>query len=193
MAKKLSSLNAMLEKFKPIAGYEGIYEISNFGSVKSLSRIITMRNGKVRTLPETIRKPEIIKGYAVVDLWKGRKRKNFPIHRLVAITFLPNPKNFPEVNHKDEDKLNNFVGNLEWCSTAYNNTYGTRLARFSETQSRNKTRYEYEQYSVDGTLLRVWTHSELKNSGFSQGNCYNCAIGKQSMAHGYKWKLKQIR
>lgn len=192
MAKKLSNLNAMLEKFNTIEGYEGLYEVSNLGTIKSLQRVITMKNGQKRTIPEAIRKPELIKGYLVVALYNGKKRKNFQVHRLVAQAFIPNPDNLPEVNHKDECRTNNCVTNLEWCTRAYNNTYGSHSKKCGETLSQNKTKFEYEQYSMDGTLLRVWTHAELKESHFKQGNCYNCAIGKQSMAHGFKWKLKRV-
>ena len=68
-------------------------------------------------------------GYLKVDLCKNGKQKTFTVHRLVATVFISNPKNFPTVNHKDENKLNNNVSNLEWCTVLYNNCYGTRLKK----------------------------------------------------------------
>lgn len=78
------------------------------------------------------------RGYKYVTLWKDGVRHNQYIHRLVAQAFIPNPKGYPQVNHKDEDKSNNSVGNLEWCTNLYNHNYGTMRRRMVETRSRNK-------------------------------------------------------
>lgn len=128
-------MNELVEIWKPIIGYEGIYECSNFGKVKSLS------NCKQRK--EKVLKPFVTKGYLQIELNKNGKRKKYYLHRLVAIHFLENPYNLPEVNHKDECKTNNMVwvnedgsidynkSNLEWCSREYNNRYGNRLKKAS--------------------------------------------------------------
>lgn len=114
------------EIWKEIKGYEGIYEISNLGKVKSLSRIDG--NGVLRK--EIIRKQSISKkGYNIIQLRNSNGCKMFMVHRLVAEAFVPNPYNKPFVNHKDEDKRNNSAENLEWCDVTYNNTYGTRLEK----------------------------------------------------------------
>ena len=105
-----------MEEWKDIKGYEGLYQISNKGRVKSL--------GNNKTKKEKILKPRKCNGYFSVRLCKkGEKPKPFDIHRLVAEHFLPNPDNLPVVNHKDENKLNNNVENLEWCTFAYNTIY----------------------------------------------------------------------
>ena len=105
-----------MEEWKDIKGYEGIYQISNKGRVKSL--------GNNKTKKEKILRPRKINGYFSVRLCKkGEKPKEFNIHRLVAEHFIPNPDNLPVVNHKDENKLNNNVENLEWCTVAYNVNY----------------------------------------------------------------------
>lgn len=113
----------MNEEWRDIEGYEGLYQVSNLGRVKSLRD----KNNKER---ELILKPKIMRnGYLKVDLCKNGKQKTFTVHRLVATVFISNPKNFPVVNHKDENKLNNNVSNLEWCTVLYNNCYGTRLKK----------------------------------------------------------------
>lgn len=110
----------MKEIWKDIKDYEGHYQVSN------LSRVKSIKFGK-----EIIMKQNIRRGYYYVGLSKNGKVKNYFVHRLVAEAFLDNPDNLPCVNHKDENKLNNNVDNLEFCSVFYNNTYGTRLQRFS--------------------------------------------------------------
>lgn len=115
----------MEEIWKDIKGYEGKYQVSNYGSVKTLNY---RRTGTARLLI-----PKNDKGYLAVGLYKNGKRKMFLIHRLVAEAFIPNPENLPQVNHIDEDKTNNYVENLEWCTQSYNNNYGTRLKRVSES------------------------------------------------------------
>lgn len=127
------------ELWKPISGYEGYYEVSNFGKVKSLSRVVkAVSHNKIitRKTPEKCLKP-ILTGkdnaYLTVTLCKEGKCKPILLHRLVAEAFLPNPDNLPCVNHKDENPKNNCVDNLEWCTYAYNNSYGTRNERISKS------------------------------------------------------------
>lgn len=115
----------MIEKFKPVQGYAGIYEISNLGRVKSISRIIERKDGNTRVTEDRIILPFLTKcGYHQIVLCKDGVRKKHYIHRLVANAFLPNLNNLPIINHKDENKLNNRVDNLEWCSAYYNTRYG---------------------------------------------------------------------
>ncbi|RFZ78320.1 endonuclease [Lacrimispora amygdalina] len=114
------------EVWKPIFGYEDLYEISNYGRVKSIERLVKSNNNNFRLQKESIRKPTVNnRGYFSIRLCKNGKYKAQFIHRLVAIAFIDNPNNLPEVNHKDEDKKNNRVENLEWCTRKYNMNYGT--------------------------------------------------------------------
>ena len=115
----------MQEIWLDIEGYQHKYQVSNTGKVKALNY---RRTGK-----EQIIASKENKGYLEVALWKDGKRKMFLVHRLVAQTFIPNPENLPQVNHKDENKKNNCVNNLEWCTQLYNNLYGTRLKRVSQS------------------------------------------------------------
>ena len=117
----------MIEKiWKPIIGYENLYKINNYGEVLSLrsNKILKPNNNGI--------------GYFIIQLCKNGKRKNYLIHRLVAEHFLDNPNNLPEVNHKDEDKSNNFVNNLEWCKHKYNMNYKQLQKRQQISKEYNK-------------------------------------------------------
>ena len=119
------------EEWKPIPGYEGLYEVSNYGRVRSFK---WSSNGKILSPGNTGKDRS---GYCFVNLCKdGKAKKHCTVHRLVAEAFIPNPNNFPQVNHMDECKENNYFGNLEWCSPAYNNSYGTRTRRIAENNSK---------------------------------------------------------
>ena len=111
-----------MEEWRDIKGYEGLYQVSNLGRVRSERKILKGTPDK--------------DGYLRVALCKNGTRKYFGIHRLVAIAFIYNTNNYPCVNHRDENKTNNRAKNLEWCTIAYNNCYGDRLKRVSEA---NKT------------------------------------------------------
>lgn len=115
----------MDEIWKDISGYEGLYQVSNLGRVRSLNYNHT---GEIKLLKQGTYK----KGHKCVSLFKNKKGKTYSVHRLVAIAFIPNPNNLPIINHKDEDPSNNNVNNLEWCTVAYNNTYGTARKRAGE-------------------------------------------------------------
>ena len=119
----------MDEIWKDIIGYEGLYQVSNFGRVKSLSRTVNAypRGHKAnRVIRDRILKSNHIKNrYDIVALRKNNKTKTFAVHNLVANHFLPNPNNLPEINHIDENKQNNRVDNLEWCTHKHNMNSGT--------------------------------------------------------------------
>lgn len=137
----------MKEKWSPIEGFNGYYWISDRGRVKSLKsskeeKIVSTKVSKT--------------GYEIVTLYNGDgTRTDYRVHRLVALAFIPNPKNLPQVNHKDEDKENNYVDNLEWCDSKYNNNYGTRIDRaISNTNYRERSKKFYKPVYVvfpDGT------------------------------------------
>lgn len=163
----------MTENWKNVAGYEGLYQVSDLGRVKSL------KYGKVRIL-----KPQPDgDGYPYVTLCREGKRKLIHIHRLVAKAFIPNPLNLPVVNHKDENPKNNTVDNLEWCTVKYNNNYGTCKARRSKVVL---------QYDKSGNLVREWpsTKEVQRQTGFAQSNISNCCRGKYKSSHGYIWRFK---
>lgn len=123
-----------VEIWKDIEGYEGLYQISNMGRVKSLAKQTLCGHRKEQTI---FRNEKFLslrcnkKGYLQVGLSKNGIRKQFTVHRLVAQTFIPNPNNLPQVNHKDENKTNNCIENLEWCTAEYNCNYGNHKSNIS--------------------------------------------------------------
>ena len=112
----------MEEIWKDIKGYEGLYQVSNLGRVKSFNY---MNTGKEKIKTPTLQKKYTMKqgGYLQTTLYKNNKSKTVLVHRLVAEAFIPNPDNLPQVNHKDYNKTNNCVENLEWCSAKYNSNH----------------------------------------------------------------------
>ncbi len=110
-------------KWKEIDGYEGRYMISTKGDIVSLQRNCGLGSRK----EERPRKQSIKKGYATCGLSKNKIIKHHLVHRLVAIAFIPNPNNYPQINHKDGNKTNNFVENLEWCDRSHNQIHARKL------------------------------------------------------------------
>lgn len=132
----------MEEIWKPIKGYENLYQVSNLGNVKSLKtekNLYYTKSGKS-------------KKYLRVGLFKNKKRTMFSIHRLVAETFIPNPNNLEQVNHKDEKPNNNCVNNLEWVSCKENINYGTKIIR---TKSSNLLYYLKRDYSYREDIIEI--------------------------------------
>ena len=175
------------EIWKPKKDYEGLYEVSNLGRIKSLG------NGNSNNSKERILKPGKVKGgYLQVYLSKNRENKRFYVHRLVAETFIPNPDNLPFINHKDEDKTNNRVDNLEWCTREYNNNYGTRTLRANKTNTNGKLSKRVLQFTLTGEFIREWpSASECERNGYSQSHVSDCCRGERKSAYGFRWKYKE--
>ena len=171
------------EIWKDTKGYEGLYQVSNMGRVKSLERTVTRKNGRKQIIRERILKPTTAtNGYLRVKLCNGSgKGKGFFVHRLVCEAFHENPKNKPCVNHIDENKVNNTASNLEWCTYSENNKHGTRTARTCKSVG---------QYTPNGELVKIWqsTHEVERQLGFANGKISEAARGKLKTAYGYVWK-----
>lgn len=167
----------MKEIWKDIPGYEGLYQVSNLGKVKSLYNYRGIGN---------LLKPKLKNNYYQVGLRKNNIRKWVSIHRLVAKTFISNPNNLPQVNHKDENKLNNNADNLEWCSALYNNIYGNRISKVKE-----KLEKPIIQYDTEGNVIKKWNSlkeaSETLN--ISKGNISCCLNGKYKQTHNFMFKF----
>ena len=126
------------EIWRPIEGYEGLYEVSNTGRVRSVDRYVEYSNGGIHLHKGKVLSPAKDKnGYLKVVLNCNGKCKTINVHGLAAQAFIPNPDNLPMVNHKDEDKTNNNVTNLEWCDVKYNLSYGTARIRERDTKIKN--------------------------------------------------------
>lgn len=165
-----------------IPGYEGLYMVSNLGRVKSLNYRNT---GKEHLLIPRLNN----KGYQMVCLSKNGVARNYTVHKLVALAFIPNPNNLPEVNHKDENKMNCSVDNLEWCDRKYNCNYGTAVQRSAEKNKNGVKSVEVEQWSLDDKLIKVWpSMMEVQRQLCADySNISKCCRGKQKTAYGYKW------
>lgn len=179
--------NNRIEIWKDYKDYEGLYMVSNWGRAKSLDTYIKDRNGTVRFCKGRILKPVIVgRGYLKVNLYKNNKQKQYYVHRLVAEAFIPNPENLPEVNHKDENKLNNNAENLEWCDREYNCNFGTRNEKVAKKCSKPVV-----QYTLDGQFVREWESiRECGRNGFNQGNICMCCQGKLKKYKDFIWKYK---
>lgn len=141
----------MEEIWKDVCGYEGLYQVSNLGNVRSLDRFELLKNNVSRRRKGRMLKQQVDKdGYLVVGFTKEAKHYYFKVHRLVATAFLENSENYNQVNHKDENKGNNVVTNLEWCDAKYNTNYGTRNMRLTgriyTAETRKKISDKVKQY-----------------------------------------------
>lgn len=179
-----------MEIWKDVVGYEGYYQVSNEGNVRSVERIVPFGN-QVRTVPAKDRiKRTDKKGYLTVTLSKENKIKNAKVHRLVAEAFIPNTDGLPEVNHKDENKQNNSAENLEWCKHLYNTVYGTKLERQKEKRS-----IPIVQCDLNGNRLKEYDsakQAEIDLNGKFTGNISKCLKGKIKTAFGFIWKYKEV-
>ena len=175
-----------MEIWKNIKGYEGLYQVSSEGRVKSLERTFIDKIGRERYVKERVLKPGVTKdGYLIVVLCAGDKQKTHIVHRLVCQAFHKNPENKPCVNHIDENKTNNAASNLEWCTYEENNNHGTRSERMAKTQSK-----PVGQYTRDGELVKVWPSPREagKQGGFDSATISNVANGKRKTHKGFIWR-----
>lgn len=185
----------MKEEWKPVIGYEGLYEVSNMGRVKSLKRAVWYNNGYYKTVPEKILKAWKNKdGYLQVGLHKDGKSKLYYVHRLAAEVFLDNPQNLPVINHRDENKSNNVVSNLEWCSVFYNNTYKDRAKKAGKKTSEkliNNTKLSKAVFGINkvsGLILEFPSAREAgRVLGINQSHITKCCKGKYKSIGGFYW------
>ena len=158
---------------RDVKGYEGIYGITSCGKVWSYRRqkFLTPISDK--------------DGYLYVNLYKEKRMKPFRIHRLVSEAYIPNPENYPMINHKDENPSNNCLQNLEWCDAKYNNNYGTRIERAA-----NSKKIPILQYDLNGNFIREWP-SASDVGGEVESLICRCLKGRRKTAYGYIWKYKE--
>lgn len=221
----------MKEIWKDIPQYEGLYQASTLGRIRAKDRVIAytnrwggtssqLHNGHL--VPQHLSKehesPLNGTSYYSVKLYKNNKMHNEWVHRLVALTFIDNPEHYPCVNHKNEDKGDNSVDNLEWCSYKYNNTYGSSQSLKRETYIKNGTGKKVGE-RMKGTKNPAYTHRERNNfvnnnptpkkpifcvetgiiyasacdaskeTGIIRANISNACNNKQKTAGGYHWQF----
>lgn len=183
------------EIWKDIPGYNGEYQISSWGRVKSFKKN-----------KETIMKPHMLYSkYYQIFLYKNRKTKGVLIHRLVATVFIPNPENKPEVNHKDGDKTNNHLSNLEWCTHRENikHAWATGLEKntvkrilcgkkYAKLNFKNgeHLRKKVDQYDLKGNFIKTWesgTEAE-RQLNLPHSKVAACCVGKRKTTGGYIWR-----
>lgn len=181
-----------MEVWKDVVGYEGVYMVSNLGNVKSL-------NWRGLGIERNLYLKNHNKGYLQVELASGGIKKMYMVHRLVASAFIENPNNLPQVNHKDEDKKNNKVDNLEWCDQQYNTLYSLRLhenvssgKRIPKRRNSKYTRNDFKvsQLTMDGKLIKEWESPRqvFVETGMSDWSISECCRGNRNKAYGFLWR-----
>lgn len=176
----------MLEIWKDIGGYEGLYQVSNLGNIKSLKRNLSNGSGRYFRAEIILSQTENNKGYKMVTMYKNGKYKEFTVHRLVAKSFIPNVMCCDQVNHIDGNKENNCSFNLEWCTNGYNQKH-----RIYVLGQNVVTRKPVLQLSKNGDIIRRY-NSEMEASkitGIIRNSISRTCMGKTKTAGGYYWKF----
>ena len=167
------------EEWRDVENYEGKYQISNLGRLRSF----------VRSIEPRVIAPHYDKdGYIMYYLFRDGKSHIKKAHRLVAIAFIPNNDNLPQINHKDENKTNNRVSNLEWCSNLYNNRYSTKRQRQSfYAMYQGHFLRKIRQYSLEGVFIKEHISSRMaeRETGVKHQNIIEVCKGAQRQAKGY--------
>lgn len=174
----------MQETWKDIKGYEGIYKVSNLGNILSLNyHRMKITKLKKFTLNH--------KGYPTVHLSNNKNNKRFLVHRLVAEAFIPNPNNYPQINHIDGNKQNNKIDNLEWCTNSENikHAYKNKLIKIKKGAEVHNHR-KVNQYDLNGNLVNQWTciNDASRKINKAPSGIIFCCQGRYKTAYGFIWK-----
>lgn len=189
-----------IEEWKDIKGYEGLYQVSSLGQIRSLDILINIEDSKKDRAYKSRKKGKILKpflsnnGYLRVCLCKDRKQTTKAVHRLVAETFLSNPRELPQVNHVDGNKSNNCVANLEWCTAQENikHSWDNGLSKVTKEMREHCKKYnkKVNQYDKRGDFLKEWESATEagRNLNIFQQSIVACLKGRTKTAGGYIWK-----
>lgn len=177
----------MYEEWRDIQGYEGLYQISNYGRVKSLRRKAYNHFTKERIMTPVITK----KGYYQVRLHNGTNSQGFKIHRLVAKAFIPNSYNVSQVNHIDGNKQNNCVNNLEWVTPKQNMQHAASNGLLRDVSGNNNPNCKpIKQYDLNGNFIKRWNSMRdiYEVLGIDRHSIRNCCVGNLKTSHNYVWR-----
>lgn len=187
--------NSEDEIWAPISEYEGRYEVSNLGNVRALID----KHCRTLLVPRSVKKYMDRYGYEYVSLSKEAIGKKMKVHRLVAISFIPNPLLLPQVNHEDGDKKNNIVSNLSWCTNSQNHQHAHRvglktmnhlieISRTNKMEKNPRAKTVY-QFSLDGEFIKKWDCMlKAANSiGRTSSGIKDACSGRQRTSGGFKW------
>jgi len=183
------------EEWRPVVGFEGLYEVSDFGRVRSVGRVVARGNNQIpiperilkqSTLKQTERHPSVRKN---VELWKNGERKRCPVSRLVCKAFVENPDNKPHVNHIDGNSENDHASNLEWVTAKENNAHAHRLGLISRESSRRKVRGTHHK---TGEVVEFDSLTDAaKRFGVTKGAIGACihGYGRAKRCKGFSWEF----
>lgn len=193
-----------MEIWRPIKGYEGLYEVSNYGNVRGVDRYARGKLGSLRFVKGVMRKKqETHKGYFKVMLRNGEKYESKQVHRLVAEAFIPNPRNLPQVNHKDTDKKNNKVENLEWITNYGNIQHAILNGCYKPHNEKQKQavmknlhkgqearKKEVARLNEEGKIMAIYKSitEASRRTRIDTSKISLCCKGKRKHAGGYRWK-----
>lgn len=183
------------EKWLPVIGFENYYEVSNLGRVRSKRRVsVNHLTGRVHIVGQILKQQIYKHGYPGVSLStpdRGERKRAYT-HQLVAAAFIGNPNNYHDINHKDENKANNTVSNLEYCDRKHNVNWGTQPERKKETMYDNTIKRFSDVIQYDMQMKEVARYSNAgvasRVTGFGQGSICRCCRGERNSAFGYIWR-----
>lgn len=182
----------MSVKWADVIGYEGLYEVSTDGRVRTVQHVTNGHVIRSRELTISVYKSQ---RYARVRLYKNGKSKDLVVHRLVAEAFIPNPERKPQVNHIDGNKRNNSVSNLEWCTQAENNRHAIDNGLQDPSVMIETTRKKVLQLDMGGNVVKEWRSlsDAARALGLQVSNISHCCKGRIGSTGGYKWQLVSDR
>ncbi len=178
-----------MKEWRDIPGYEGRYRISTDGEVYSVPREVRFGHARRTVGGKILKQQHDINGYLTVCMCDGNgDRRPKKVHRLLASAFIPNQDNLPCINHKDENKENNHISNLEWCTVEYNNNYGTHQQRSSRTRFKNQ-KCSHPVICIETEVIYPSMREAARQTGIDQSQMWHCVKEPWRVAKGFHWCL----